>query len=103
MKLRPLQPRQPLIALALSAAGAISAADWFPLKVVPSVIVWSATMIVLIWRPRMATCCACVGATFFALHSISHHGSPAMSLARELRVGPEVMRVRGIVTTEPEA
>ena len=103
MKLRPLQPRQPLIALALSAAGAITVADFFPLKVLPSVLLWVAAVTTLIWRPRMATCCACVAATFFALHSIRHYGSAAMTLAKELRAGPEVMRVRGIITTEPEA
>src|SRR5688500_16233560 len=100
MKLRPLQPRQPLIALALSAAGAITVADFFPLMVLPSVLVWVAAVTTLIWRPRMATCCACVAATFFALHSIRHYGSAAMTLAKELRAGPEVMRVRGIITTE---
>ena len=102
MALFPLQPRQPLIALALSAGAGIAIGDLFPVRMLVALGASVLAAGLLIWRPRAGTCCAFVAATFFALHVVRYHHNAAMGVAKDLATGGEVMLARGIICTDPE-
>jgi ComEC/Rec2-related protein len=102
MALFPLQPRQPLIALALSAGAGIVVGDLFPVHMLVALGASVLAAGLLIWRPRAGTCCALVAITFFTLHVIRHHNNAAMGLAKDLATGGQVMLARGIICTDPE-
>ncbi|MDB6174639.1 MAG: hypothetical protein JWL59_3950 [Chthoniobacteraceae bacterium] len=102
MKLWELIPRQPFTGLAIPAVTGVVAADWveFPLPVVLAV-----TALTAVWaaaRLKTIPCWAFVFTAFFALHTVRHHGSGARALSREFNDGARVVRVAGIVWSDPE-
>ena len=96
------QPRQPVIGLSICAAMGIECADFFPVAPLPLVfalVIFAAAM--LRWRSTVAVC-VFVCASFFALHTLNFHHNAGEALAREFTSNPQVVRVTGIVLTEPE-
>ncbi len=102
MKLPEMRPRQPLVAVALSAGLGVALADhwehshWWPLSIV---IVLGVTVAI---RPRTLLLCAFIAASFFSLHTLRcREGQPRL-MSRKFASGPRAVKLIGIVSDTPQ-
>ena len=102
MKFWPLQPRQPLVGLAVAAMLGIAVADRVELPSPWAFILPALAVIVILLRPATIPCWILCAALFFELHVVRHGNSDARWLAGIFAKGPRVVEVTGIVWSEPE-
>ena len=95
-------PRQPLVGVALAAAGGVLIADFVPIHAPWFVGGLVALALLALFRQSTLATYALVATGFFFLHSSRLTESPGLQLARNLGERPRAVTARGAVVSEPK-